>query len=258
MLRWALAGSFLLFACSAAEGDVDLSGVTRELVASPVERTTLMPGAAWATCAAEPRGERFAFRCKRAEARDAPYKLDRLSVAVRTARDAGRAAEVAIPEGVVDVRSDLRADDFPLTVRTSADVLAPSSVVVPRGIAATMTADLDAPVELRQPFDVWPIRIDTGDAASIEIRVPDYTFGPSGAPLVATLRSIVQHKGSATLFLPVPSSGSLEAWVRTSPSGEMWSELRTTRLDGPGRYVADGEIVRHLPADSIPAGTRGP
>jgi hypothetical protein len=255
MLRWAFAGFLLLFACSAAEGDEDLSGVTRELVGNRVERaerTTLMPGPAWATCSVDSRGERFVFRCKRAESQDAPYKLDRLSVSVRTAQEGGRASPtVPIPDtGVVDVRADLRADDFPLTVRTSADVLAPSSVVVPRDLGATTTVEATAigtPVALRQPFDVWPIRIDTGNAQSIEIRVPDYTFGPSVAPFVATLRSIVQNKGTATLFLPVPSSGALEAWVRTSQPGATWSEQRTTLVDGPGRYVADGESLRRSP-----------
>jgi hypothetical protein len=173
-----------------------------------------------------------------------PYKLDRLSVAVQTAREGAPAAGVPLREGIVDVRHDLRADDFPLTVRASGGVLAPSSVVVPKDAGSTIIveAPMRAPVALRQPFDVWPIRIDTGSAESIEIRVPDYTFGPSGSPFVAALRS-VQHKGSATLFLPVPSSGSLEAWVRTS----QWNELRTTTLDGPGRYMADSESLRRAP-----------
>jgi len=244
-----LVGSFFLLACSAAgEGGEDLSGVTKDLAAArapAVEPTRVMKAPVWATCWSAPTGDRFAFRCARAAAEATPYPLERLAIRVRTAREALETA-FAVREGQADVRSDLRAEDYPLTVRTAGDVLAPSSVVVPNELGTTATvAAPDATLTVQQPFDVWPIQIDVPRGVRIEVDVPGYTFGPPPASFVATVPSLIQRNGSATLLVPVPASGKLEARVRTSAGDDArWTDVRAATFGGPGRYVAEGEIIR--------------
>ncbi|HVH40807.1 MAG TPA: hypothetical protein VM925_00645, partial [Labilithrix sp.] len=216
-----------------------------------VDPRAALAGQEWARCwfaTSANDADTFDFVCKRTATPGYPWGVGNtyvspLAIASRDflggSGNMGPLTKVDQDREVVKA-TGIRRTEFPLRVHSRVDVYSfadtreyyPPSMTYgdlegDQRILDPQAATAANPVIIKQPFDLWPLRIVTLGERGYELHVPAYEFstGPmtvrargdeplnGGSVMEAWLDELIAFDGTTNVFLPPPMAGTISATI---------------------------------------------